>query len=133
MPIYPDAMVTEAANADVVIDEIDASRLQPTMLSVVRELHRHMRLDDTLQIDALTAFDRGDSPADMTTLQSRMWRKIMSLDAAEQSGLRLSCCLTRPDVMIDWELGEYLILWARQQGVSEQLIIAAFHATETGG
>lgn len=68
----------------------------------------------------------------MAPLQSQMWAKIMSLAPAEQSGLRLSSCLTRPDVMIDWELGEYLILWARQQGLSEQQIIAAFHTIEIG-
>ena len=125
-------MVTEATNADVVIDEIDAGRLQPMTLAVVRELHRHMRLDDTLQMAALAAFDRGDQPDEMAALQGQIWAKIMSLDAAEQSGLRLSNCLTRPDVMIDWELGEYLILWARQQGVSEQRIIAAFYTMEIG-
>jgi len=126
-------MVAEATNADVVIDEIDAGRLRPMALAVVRELHRHMHLDDPLQIAALTAFDRGDQPADMAELQSQMWTKVMSLDPAEQSGLRLSNCLTRPNEMIDWELGEYLILWARQQGLSEQRIIAAFHTIETGG
>lgn len=126
-------MAIETANADVLIDEIDAGRLQPMTLAVVREMHRHMPLDDSLQINALAAFDRGDSPADMTALQTQMWAKIMSLGAAEQSGLRLSNCLTRPNVMVDWELGEYLILWARQQGLSEQQIIVAFHATETGG
>jgi hypothetical protein len=92
-----------------------------------------MLLDDPLQIAALAAFDRGDPPADMTELQSQMWTKIMSLGAEEQSGLRLSCCLTRPDVAVDWELGEYLILWARQQGLTEQQIIMAFHATEAEG
>lgn len=125
-------MVTEATNADVVIDEIDAGLLRPMALKVVRELHKHMRLHDKLQMDALGAFDRGDQPGDMAPLQSQMWAKIMSLAPAEQSGLRLSSCLTRPDVMIDWELGEYLILWARQQGLSEQQIIAAFHTIEIG-
>jgi hypothetical protein len=126
-------MVTDAANADVLIDEIDAGRLKPMTLAVVRDMHRHMLLDDPLKIEALAAFDRGDPPADMTALQSQMLAKIMSLGAEEQSGLRLSSCLMRPNATVDWELGEYLILWARQQGLTEQQIIMAFHATEIEG
>ena len=125
-------MVTNADNADALIDEIDAGRLQHMKLAVIRDLHRHMLLDDPLQIDALAAFDRGDPAADMTALQSQFWAKIMSLGAEEQSGFRLSWCLRRSDVAVDWQLGEYLILWARQQGLTEQQIVMAFHATEAG-
>lgn len=120
-------MSAEAVNADTVIDMIDAGRLRPMTLAVVREMHRHMRLDDAVQIEALRAFDRGDQPSDMATLQERMWARMRLLDPADDSGLRLSNCLTMPDAVIDWELGEYLIHWARKQGLSEQQIIEAFH------
>ncbi len=124
-------MVGQALDADViVIGAIEAGQLCPMMLAVVRELHRHMFLDDKLQSDALAAFDRGDQPSAMEALQSAIWAKMMSLDADQQSGLRLSCCLTRPDTVIDWELAEYLILWGRQQGLSEEQIIAAFFASD---
>jgi hypothetical protein len=125
-------MVAQSLDADViVIGAIDAGQLRPMTLAVVRELHRHMFLDDKLQSDALAAIDRGDQPSAMEALQSAMWAKMMSLGASQQSGLRLSCCLTRPDTVIDWELGEYLILWARQQKLSEEQIIAAFFASES--
>ena len=46
----------------------------------------------------------------------------------QQSGLRLSNCLVRPDETVASRLAEYLILWARQQGLSEQQIIEAFQS-----
>ncbi len=57
-----------------------------------------------------------------------MWADMHSLAVDQQSGLRLSNCLVRPDEAVDWHLAEYIILWARQQGLSEQQIIEAFHS-----
>lgn len=45
----------------------------------------------------------------------------------QQSGLRLSNCLARPDEEVDWHLAGYLTLWARQQGITERQIVDAFH------
>jgi len=68
----------------------------------------------------------------MAQLQNQMWTKIMALDPPDESGLRLTNCLTSSDEPVDWQLGDYLILWARQQGIAEEQIIAAFHVDENG-
>ena len=99
---------------------------------VVRALHDHMHLDDPLQAEAVSAFDRGAQPFKISEISTLFWTKIDRLGVAEQSGLRLSNCLTRPDAAVDWELAEYLILWARQQGLSEQQIIRAFRVYGNG-
>jgi len=121
-------MTAEAASADTIVDEIDAGMLDPTTHVVVRAFHRHMRLELEVQQDALTAYDRGDPPADRVPLQEKIWAAMTLCPVAWQSGLRLSNCLVRPDEAVDWHLAEYLILWAREQGLSERQIIDAFHA-----
>ncbi|WP_448537488.1 hypothetical protein [Sphingobium yanoikuyae] len=118
--------------ADSIIEEIDAGSIHPTTHLVVRALHEHINLADDLQREALAAFDRGDQSAD-TDLQSAMWTKIRELAVEDQSGMRLSICLTRPNEAIDWYLAEYIIGWAREQGVEERQIIDAFHAPSRGG
>ena len=125
-------MTPAIVNADTVIDEIEAGTLRPTTHAVIRVMHQHMRLEDRLQEDVLASFDRGLQPVDMAVFRSEMWAKIDALRPAEQSGLRLSNCLTRPDEAVDWHLAEYLVLWARQQGLSEQQIFDAFHAGANG-
>lgn len=115
-------------SADSVIEEIDAGTLRPMTHAVGRALHRHMSLDEHLQKEALAAFDRGDPAADMAALEARIWERIRKFDVAEQSGLRLSNLLARSDEGVDWHLAEYLISWAREQGLSEDQIIGAFHS-----
>ncbi|WP_395391023.1 hypothetical protein WBP07_10675 [Novosphingobium sp. BL-8A] len=119
-----------AINADDVIEEIVSGQLRPRSHSVARALHQFLQIEDAMQREALTAIDRGAGPAELAALQRRIWGKIDKLKPAEQSGLRLSICLIRPDAPVDWELAEYLILWARQQGLSEQNIIDALHALQ---
>ncbi|MCJ2184525.1 hypothetical protein MTR62_17775 [Novosphingobium sp. 1949] len=115
------------ANADTVVDEIHEGTLRPRTHKVVRALHWHMRLVETVQQRALVAFDRGEQNTQGLALQSEMWAMMKPLPIDQQSGLRLSNCLARPDEEVDWHLAEYLTLWARQQGISEQQIIDAFH------
>ncbi|WP_067738512.1 hypothetical protein [Novosphingobium naphthalenivorans] len=122
-------MAAKSINADNIIEEIDAGCLQPALQKVVRVFHQFIRIEDELQGKALAAFDRGETPEELALLQRQIWAKIDKLDPAQQSGLRLSICLTGPDGPVDWHLAEYLILWARQQGLSEQQIIDAFHGT----
>ena len=125
-------MNTRDTNADILIQEIDAGCVKPMTRSVVRVLHYHMHLDDPLQAEAVSAFDRGAQTTEMSEISTRFWTKIDRLGVADQSGLRLSNCLTRPDKAVDWELAEYLIFWARQQGLSEQQIIHAFRVYGAG-
>jgi len=120
-------MVNRMANADTIIGEIDEGALRPTTHRVVRALHQHMLLEAAVQRRALDAFDRDEQDAHGVSLQHEMWAMIMTLPVDQQSGLRLSNCLARPDEVVDWYLAEYLVLWARQQGLSEQQIIDAFH------
>ena len=68
----------------------------------------------------------------MAAFQGVLWEKINSLDVESQGGLRLLVALTRPNEVIDWYLAEFMILWARQQGVAEHQIIDAFHIPANG-
>jgi hypothetical protein len=119
-------MTAAPINADDLIDEIKAGILRPTTRRVARALHQHMRVDDPLQIEALSKFRRGADPAEFVALLDQIWAKIGGLEPDQQSSLRLSICLIRPDEPVDWQIAEYIILWARQQGVSEHQITDAF-------
>lgn len=114
-------------NADDLIAEIDAAAINPMTHLVTRGLYRHIPLDDALQSEVVTAFDQGDQLEAMATFQPALWKMIEGLEPANQGGLRLLVSLTRPDEPIDWYLAEFMILWARQQGVAEHQIIEAFH------
>ncbi|MBO9698107.1 MAG: hypothetical protein J7499_18080 [Sphingopyxis sp.] len=115
-------------DADLIIDKIDAGELAPGTWPIVRAFHEHITLGHALQREALEAFDQKAAPAVSAAIQSRIWQEIKQLGPSNDSGLRLSNCLVRPDEPIDWHLAEYLIGWARQQGLSEQQIIEAFAA-----
>jgi hypothetical protein len=121
-----------SANADDIIGEIDAAALNPMTHVVTRNLCRHIALQDDLQKEVVNAFDEGDQPSEMAAFQAGLWAKIDSLDVRDQGGLRLLVALTRPDEVIDWYMAEFMILWARQQGVAEHRIIDAFHAQSNG-
>lgn len=120
-------MTTDRANADTVVEEIDEGTLRPRTHKVVRALHRHMRLAEAVQQRALEAFDRGEQNTQGLALQEEMWAMMKPLPIDQQSGLRLSNCLARPDEEVDWHLAGYLTLWARQQGITERQIVDAFH------
>jgi hypothetical protein len=121
-----------STNADELIGEIDAAAINPTTHAVTRSLYRHIQLQDALQNKVVAAFDEGCQPCDMAAFQGVLWEKINSLDAESQGGLRLLVALTRPNEVIDWYLAEFMILWARQQGVAEHQIIDAFHIQANG-
>lgn len=119
-------------DADLIIDKIDAGELAPSTLPIVRAFHEHITFKHPLQREALEAFDQKAAPAVLSAIQSRIWQEIDQLGPSNDSGLRLSNCLVRPDEPVDWHLAEYLIDWARQQGLSEQQIIGAFAAAKNG-
>lgn len=119
-------------DADSIIAKIDAGEFAPSTLPVVRAFHDHITLKHVLQREALEALDRKAAPAVLSEIHSRIWQEIDRLGMSDDSGLRLSNCLVRPDEPIDWQLAEYLIAWARQQGLSEQQIIGAFAAATNG-
>jgi hypothetical protein len=117
-----------SANADDLIAEIDAGAINPMTHPVTRGLFRHIPLHDAFQNEVVTAFDKGGQPEDMAAFQPALWEKIGSLDPSSQGGLRLLVSLTRPNELIDWYMAEFMVLFARQQGVAEHQIIDAFHA-----
>ncbi len=86
-----------------------------------------MRLHAEIQRRALDTFDRGEQSSRGAEVAQELWAAMRSLPVDQQSGLRLSNCLAKPDEAVDWHLAEYLIMWARQQGLSEQQIIEAFY------
>lgn len=121
-------MADSSLDADTIIAEIDEGAIRPTTHKVVRALHRHMQSHAEIQRRALETFDRGEQSSRGTKVAQKMWAEMHSLAVDQQSGLRLSNCLVRSDEAVDWHLAEYIILWARQQGLSEQQIIEAFHS-----
>lgn len=125
-------MTKETVKSDDLLDDIDAGRLQPMMHAVVRKLHNDMQTKDHIQEKILASFDHGESFTELEVIQNAIWSKIDALDVKDQSGFRLSNCLTKPDQAVDWELAEYLMLWAGQQGISEQKICDAFGAKTNG-
>jgi hypothetical protein len=125
-------MTSAPRDADSIIAKINAGELAPSTLPIVRAFHEHLTLKHPLQREALEAFDQQAAPAVFSAIQSRIWQEIDKLDPLMDGGLRLSNCLVRPDEPIDWHLAEYLIEWARQQGLSEQQIIGSFAAANHG-
>lgn len=99
-----------APNADSVVEQIDRGVLTPRTHKVVRELHRHMPLKEALQRTILSIFDEGEQCSRGEALSNKIWALIDDVPADQQSGLRLSNCLTRPDEAVDWQLTEYLVL-----------------------
>ena len=130
-PIRYSAKMTANAD-DVIIGEIDAGAIRPMTHAVTRNLYRHIPLIDALQTEVVSAFDGGSQRHDMAGNQDALWSKIDGLDPDNQGAFRLLVALTKPDEVIDWYLAEFMILWARQQGVTEQQIIDAFK-TESNG
>ena len=115
-------------NADSVVEQIDSGALTPRTHKVVRELHRHMPLNEAVQQWILSAFDGGEQSTHGEALGDQLWTLMENAPVDQQGGLRLSNCLARPDEAVDWQLAEYLVLRAREQKLPEQQIIAAFHA-----
>jgi hypothetical protein len=131
---YPAVRYSNGMNAaaDDLITEIDAAAIIPMTHAVTRGLYRHISLRDALQNEVVAAFDNGGQSLDMADFRAALWTKIDSLDAESQGGLRLLVALTHPDKDIDWHMAEFIILWARQEGVTEHQIIEAFHIQPNG-
>jgi hypothetical protein len=121
-------MDANGSNADTIVELIDNGVLAPRTHKVVRELHRHMALNEALQQRTLGLFDRGEQSKLREELIGELAAAIESAPVDQRSGLRLTNCLAKPDEAVDWQLAEYLVLWAREQNLSEQKIIDAFHA-----
>lgn len=115
------------ANADSIIQEIDEGAITPMTHSVSRSLFRHIKLAAALQQKVVAAFDDGSEAYEMAALEAAVWAEIGNASVEHQGGLRLLIGLTRPNEIIDWYLAEFMILWARQEGVTERHIIDAFH------
>lgn len=124
---YHSSMDATGANADMVA-KIDDGVLAPRSQKVVRALHRYMRLSEAVQQRAVSIYDRGEQGKYGEELAGELWALIKSAPADQQSGLRLTSLLISPDEAVDWQLAEYLVLWAREQKLSEQQIMDAFHA-----
>jgi hypothetical protein len=118
---------------DVIIREIDAAAISPMSHAVTRNLYRHIPLLDALQTAVVSAFDETSQPQNKADLQHALWRKIEGLNPDRQGCFRLLVILTRPDEVIDQQLAEYMILWAREQWVTTLNRTAANHPiTEVG-
>lgn len=87
-----------------------------------------MPLNEAVQQKILSVFDGREQSTNDEVLGNQLWALMKNTPVDQQSGLRLSNCLVRPDEPVDWQLAEYLVLWAREQKLSEQQIIDAFHA-----
>ena len=120
-------------NADSVVDEIDTGILRPLTHTVARALLKQMPTRHELVDDLLSASRQGVADEGMSRLLAELWEQVGQLEVGKQGALRIANCLTRPDEVIDWQLAEYFVLWARQQGVSEAGISDAFHNHSTGG
>ncbi|MCL9998419.1 MAG: hypothetical protein NBV68_03480 [Erythrobacter sp.] len=116
-----------AGDADSLIREIDEGAISPMTHIVTRNLYRHISLSDALREKVVAAFDDCSQPHDMAALEAAVWAEIGKTSVENQGGLRLLIGLTRPNEIIDWYLAEFMILWAREEGVTEQHIIDAFH------
>ncbi|QDX26138.1 hypothetical protein FPZ54_08960 [Sphingomonas suaedae] len=121
-----------AANADAIIDQIDAGGLSPLAHAVVRALHRHIEFTHELQNEVLVASYHGVRPEEMSRLNTAIWNEIDARNADKVDGLRLSLGLTMPDGAVDGYHAGFLIHWARTEGASEQQIIDSFLSGSNG-
>jgi len=119
-------MTKPQCNADdEIVGRIDADQLHPMSHPVTRALIEHIpdySEEDRMLIEAfdanlLDAQDRVDQV---------LWSRINALPVSKQGRLRLLWQLLRPSESVDWQLAEYMILWARNEGVSEEQICSAF-------
>jgi hypothetical protein len=119
-------MASPGCNANKeIVDRIDADKLHPMSHPVTRALIEHITdysEEDRMLIEAFdaTLLDAQD------WISGQLWSRINALPWKKQGRLRLLVTLLRPNEPIDWELAEYMIAWARDEGVSEEQICSAF-------
>lgn len=123
-----------AVDAQTIIEEIDAGQIYPSSRRVSRNLLGSATNLSDLQRRAIAAFDYDPLAyrAVNKELEDAIWATLIPLSYEMQSGLRLAVTLLLDDVILDWEYAEYLIDWARLQGLSEGQIIDAFRQTLKG-
>jgi hypothetical protein len=110
---------------DEIVGRIDAGQLHPMSHPVTRALIEHIpdySEEDRMLIEAFDAnlLDARDWIARQLSL------RINTLPVTKQGRLSLLSQLLRPNETVDWELAEYMIAWARGEGVSEIQICSAF-------
>src|SRR3954470_13817931 len=110
---------------DEIVDRIDADQLHPWSHPVTRALIEH--IPDYVKEDRMLieAFDANLLDA-QDWIARRLWPRINALPVKKQGRLRLLWQLLRPSEPVDWQLAEYMIAWARDEGVSEEDICSAF-------
>jgi hypothetical protein len=108
---------------DEIVGRIDADQLHPMSHPVARALIEHIPDYSEEDRRLIAAFDANvDAQAWFDRLQSR----IDALPVNKQGRLRLLWQFRIPNGPVDWQLAEYLIAWARDEGVSEDQICSAF-------
>ncbi len=107
------------------LDDLDAERLQARTHVVARRLVGLEQLDDPLAAEIVRAFDGGERVPNKDLL-SKLWSKIDGLEIAKQGGFRTLVALLQPDAPIDGYYADYLIDWAKNEGVAPEAIELAF-------
>lgn len=119
-------MTAHFENFDDLLDRIGDGKFAVSAHSVASRILGNLRLDDPLLKHVLSLHDSIGTSAEIGELQKIIWDKIDADDPGSDGWLRLAVVLTHPDQIIDDQLAEYFELWAQQEGMSEQQIIAAF-------
>lgn len=112
-------------NADLIIEKIDSGELSPSSHQVVRRLCGLINYPEKADVGLISAFDRGDL-AEVKRWGTVFWARIDALPTPQQGAIRLVSGLASPDEPVDWYYAEYLIRWARDEGVSDSDICSAF-------
>ena len=118
-------MMNRDCNADdEIIGRIDAGRLHSLSHQVARTLVEHIQNFSDQDQALIAAFDGNVLVSQ--AWRGSLWSKIQALPVKEQGRLWLLWQLIRPNEQVGWELAEYMIAWARDEGVSEEEICSAF-------
>lgn len=119
-------MTVHFENFDDLLDQIGDGKLAVSAHSVASRILGNLRLNDSLLKHVLSPHGSIGTSAETRELQKILWKKIDADDPGSKGWLRLAVVLTHPDQIMDDQLAEYFELWAQQEGMSEQEIIAAF-------
>lgn len=119
-------MTVHFENFDDLLAQISDGKFAVSAHSVARRILDDSRLNDPLLKQVLSLHDSIGTSAEIGELQKMLWDEIDADDPGSDGWLRLAVLLTLPDQVIDDQLAEYFELWAQQEGMSEQHIIAAF-------
>jgi hypothetical protein len=115
-------------NAHAILAMIDNGELRLSANRVTRRLCDHVRYSDPSDLELITAFDSGDA-MDQARWLMPLWERIVALPMNKQGALRLLWGLLIADEPLERYDAEFLIHWAREQGVQEEEILRAFDPT----